>query len=189
MREERQAERAATEVLALLENSAGAAYYGEPVTQLEHALQCAQLARDAGASDDMVIAALLHDIGHMLEAEDAQRHEEIGVINHDDVGAEYLLKHGFPRRIAELVRGHVDAKRYLTASNPSYAAKLSEASTATLALQGGPMSREEAAAFQGDALFAEKLRLRSWDEQAKRRGWQVAPLESYREPLLNILNG
>lgn len=188
MQRERQADRMVNEVLGLLENSAGAAYYGEPVTQLEHALQCAQLARDANASEEMVIAALLHDIGHMLEGEGAQRHAEIGVINHDETGAEYLIARGFPRRIAELVRGHVDAKRYLTSANPAYAAKLSEASTATLALQGGPMTKEEADAFQGDPLFTEKLRLRSWDEQAKVKGWQVAPLESYRDSLIHLLS-
>jgi phosphonate degradation associated HDIG domain protein len=172
------------ELLALLDRSAGSAYYGEPVSQLEHALQCAQLARDAGASDDMVVAALLHDIGHLLEDENAHRHDEIGVINHDDIGAEYLIDRGFPRRIAELVRGHVDAKRYLTATNPAYAAKLSEASSATLALQGGPMTSEQASEFERDPLFTEKLRLRSWDEQGKKQGWQVAALESYRDALL-----
>ncbi|HVT91690.1 MAG TPA: HD domain-containing protein [Bryobacteraceae bacterium] len=188
MRDLRVSERVVGEVLALLENSAGAAYYGEPVTQLEHALQCAQLARDAGASAEMVASALLHDIGHLLETETAQRHEEIGVVNHDDVGAAYLLERGFSPRVAELVRGHVDAKRYLTTANPSYASKLSGASAATLALQGGPMTPEEAAAFQRDPLFAEKLRLRSWDEQAKRPGWQVASLESYRDLLLQQLS-
>lgn len=180
-------QRAVDEVLALLENSAGSAYYGEPVTQLEHALQCGQLARDAGASDELVAASLLHDIGHMLEGEDAERHEEIGVINHDDIGAEYLLERGFPARIAELVRGHVDAKRYLTATNPNYAGKLSEASTTTLALQGGPMTGEEVVEFQSDPLFTEKLRLRSWDEQAKKVGWEVSPLESYRETMLKLI--
>ncbi len=172
------------EILGLLEGSASAAYYGEPVTQLEHALQCAQLARDAGASDDLVAAALLHDVGHLLESGEARRHEEVGVINHDDLGARFLLERGFPPLVAALVRGHVDAKRYLTATNPSYASRLSAASATTLALQGGPMSESEAAAFRGDPLFAAKLRLRGWDEQAKRPGSSVAPLEAYR-PLID----
>ncbi len=177
------AESAADELLLLLEGSASAAYYGEPVTQLEHALQRAQLARTAGAGDDVVLAALLHDVGHLLEDETAQRHDEVGVINHDEVGARFLIEHGVSPYVAELVRGHVDAKRYLTGTNPEYAARLSEASATTLALQGGPMNEAEAASFRADPLFAEKLRLRSWDEQAKRPGWQVAPLETYR-PLL-----
>lgn len=168
------------EVMDLLGRSASSAYFGEPVTQLEHALQSAQLARDSGSLDDMVIAALLHDIGHLLEAEGARKQEEVGVINHDDIGAEYLLERGFSPLVAELVRGHVDAKRYLTATNAGYARRLSEASAATLVLQGGPMNDAEVAAFQEDPLLADKLRLRSWDEQAKKVGWQVAPLESYR---------
>ncbi len=177
------------EIMGLLERSAGAAYYGEPVSQLEHALQCAQLARDAGDSEEMVLAALLHDVGHLLEDEGAERHREIGVINHDEIGASYLLARGFSPLVAELVRGHVDAKRYLTATNPAYADRLSEASAATLALQGGPMGAGEVRQFQQDALLVEKLRLRSWDEQAKRPGWAVAPLEDYRALLLAHLAG
>ncbi len=181
------ADSVADELLLLLERSAGSAYYGEPVTQLEHALQCAQLARDAGASDDLVLAALLHDVGHLIEDESAMRHDEVGVINHDEVGAQFLLERGVSKKVAELVGGHVEAKRYLTGTNPEYAAKLSDASATTLALQGGPMNAAEAAAFRGDPLMAEKLRLRSWDEQAKRPGWEVAPLASYRELLVRHL--
>lgn len=176
------------EVMALLEHSAGSAYYGEPVSQLEHALQCAQLAREAGAAEEMVLAALLHDVGHLLEGGGARHHDEVGVINHDEVGAAYLLARGFSPVVAELVRGHVDAKRYLTATNPAYSNRLSGASATTLALQGGPMSEQEAAAFRRDPLLAEKLRLRSWDEQAKQPGWQVAPLEEYRGMMLAHLS-
>jgi phosphonate degradation associated HDIG domain protein len=165
------------EIVKLLRDSGGQAYYGEAVTQLEHALQSAQLARDADAGDDVVVAALLHDIGHLLD--NGRLHEQLGVIDHDRAGADFLRARGFPAKIAALVEGHVDAKRYLVATNPAYAAKLSPASVRTLKLQGGPMTAEEAAAFERDPLFRDKLRLRSWDEQAKIAGAACAPLEDY----------
>lgn len=177
----------ADEVLRLLESSRETGYYGEPVTQLEHALQAAQLAAEAGADEETIIAALLHDIGHLLEGEGVH-HEEIGVIDHDAVGARYLHRLGFSPRVVDFVSGHVAAKRYLTTANPSYNARLSPASVATLKLQGGPMTGEEAAAFERDPLFQEKLRLRSWDEMAKRVDCPVAPLASYRKLLLAHLS-
>ena len=175
------------QILKLFETSGQSEYFGEPVTQLEHALQCAQLAHDAGSDDEMVIAALLHDIGHLLEGE-GLRDNTVGVIDHDAVGARYLRERGFSDRVAQLVSGHVSAKRYLTLTNPSYFARLSPASVATLQLQGGPMTAGEAAAFGHDPLFEQKLRLRSWDEQGKLAGWAVAPLSSYRDLLIAHLN-
>ena len=153
-------------------------YFGEAVTQLEHALQCAHLAREAGADEEMVTAALLHDIGHLI-AEGG----EIGTPDHDRAGAAYLSQVGFGERVVQLVSGHVEAKRYLTATNPDYCDRLSEASKQTLAQQGGPMSQAEAEAFEADPLFVEKLRLRSWDERAKMPGWTGDGLSYYR-PIL-----
>jgi len=176
------------QLFALLETAGQSAYFGEPVTQVEHALQCAQLARDSGAGEEMIIAALLHDIGHLLEEDGLQRHENVGVIDHDAAGARYLRDRGFSDRVAALVGGHVEAKRYLTTTNPSYFARLSPASVATLELQGGPMTAEQAAVFEGDPLKDDKLRLRSWDETGKRPGCPVAPLSSYRELLISHLN-
>jgi len=175
------------QILELLETAGRSAYFGEPVTQLEHALQCAQLARDAGSDEEMIIAALLHDIGHLLEDE-GLRDDAVGVIDHDAVGARYLRERGFSDRVAQLVSGHVAAKRYLTLTNPSYFARLSPASVATLQLQGGPMTAGEAAVFGRDPLFEQKLRLRSWDETGKLAGWAVTPLSSYRDLLVAHLN-
>jgi phosphonate degradation associated HDIG domain protein len=175
------------QIMELLERAGKSAYFGEPVTQLEHALQCAQLARDAGGDAEMIIAALLHDIGHLLD-EEGLHDDGIGVIDHDAVGARYLRERGFSDRVAQLVSGHVAAKRYLTLTNPSYFARLSPASVATLQLQGGPMTDEEASAFGRDPLFDQKLRLRSWDEQGKLVGSGVAPLSSYRDLLVAHLN-
>src|SRR5690348_578212 len=100
------------QIMELLKTAGQSAYFGEPVTQLEHALQCAQLARDSGGDTEMIIAALLHDIGHLLE-EEGVHHETVGVIDHDAVGARYLRDRGFSDRVAQLVSGHVAAKRYL----------------------------------------------------------------------------
>jgi predicted HD phosphohydrolase len=158
---------------ALLASPLGALHLGEPITQLEHALQAAHFARAAGADDDLVLAALLHDVGNLLG--------EIGPLgtpDHEEVGAKYLLEHGFSARIAELVRGHVPAKRYL-AAREAWSARLSDASKTTLVEQGGAMTAEEAAAFERDPLFADKLRLRRFDEAAKRPGFIVAGLDTY----------
>src|SRR5262245_13473590 len=131
-------------VLNLLQLAQGE-YFGEPVTQLEHALQCAQLARSSGADDELVIAALLHDIGHLIAEGD-----ETGSPDHDRIGANYLRQLGFSARVVELIAGHVQAKRYLTATNPDYFARLSGASKQTLAAQGGPMSPAEVESFEWD---------------------------------------
>jgi phosphonate degradation associated HDIG domain protein len=175
--------KAVDEVMKVLASGSAMSYFGEPVSALEHALQCAQLAREAGADEETILAALLHDIGHIIESPASVRHDAIGVINHDKVGADYLRRLGFSERVAELVEAHVDAKRFLTATSASYAERLSEASALTLQLQGGPMSPKEAAEFNGDPLSKEKLRLRTWDEQAKRPGREVAPLCEYRRLL------
>jgi phosphonate degradation associated HDIG domain protein len=178
--------RGADTVLELLASGASQVYYGEPVSQLEHALQAANLAREAGASDATVAAALLHDVGHLLG--EGRIHEQLGVIDHDRAGADYLRGLGFGEEVVSLVEGHVAAKRYLVATNPAYAAKLSPASTGTLALQGGPMSPAEMAAFDTDPRKQDKLRLRSWDEQAKIPGADVPPLEAYRALLARVLS-
>ena len=175
---------AVNEVMILLHSGAGHDYIGEPVSQLEHALQCAQLARNDNADEETIIAALLHDIGHLCAQSDAQNMSGYGVENHEILGARYVLEHGFSRKVAQLIEGHVQAKRYLTYKNPDYFNKLSYASLQTLQFQGGPMSKEEAEEFERDLLFKEKLHMRHWDEQAKKVGWCVTPLENYREILL-----
>jgi predicted HD phosphohydrolase len=109
---------------------------------------------------------------------------QVGVVDHDVLGSEFLQQRGFSSRVVRLVRGHVAAKRYLTATNPSYYERLSEASKCTLALQGGPMSSAEVADFERSELRSELLRLRAWDEQAKVPGASAAPLEDYR-PLIH----
>jgi phosphonate degradation associated HDIG domain protein len=153
-------------VLQIFTEQGASAYVGEPVTQLEHAIQTAQAARRNQVRPAMVTAALLHDIGHFLHAhsEDCADHQIDS--EHEKAGAAFLQDHFIPE-VAELVRHHVNAKRYLTATNAKYAANLTGASRQSLQLQGGPMTAAEVEAFQQHPLFHDILLLRHWDEGAK----------------------
>jgi len=162
------------------------AYFGEAVSQEEHALQAAFLAERSGAEDTLVVAALLHDVGHLLhglpEHIAAQgvdgRHEEIG---------ETWLSQYFGPEVTEPLRLHVTAKRYLCAVEPEYLAMLSPASMESLQLQGGPMSGEEAAAFESNRFFREATALRRWDDAAKEAGLEVPGLKHYRVRIERVL--
>lgn len=175
---------AVDEIAALFGQGGSDAYFGERVTQLQHALQTAQLAVAARADDELVAASLLHDIGHLLGGD---LHAEIGVIDHDRSCVEWLRRRGFSERLIGLVSGHVSAKRYLVSVNEDYWGRLSEASRKTLELQGGPMSVEEAVLFEENPYFKDVLRLRAWDEMAKDPEIQSPGLESYREILIGLL--
>jgi predicted HD phosphohydrolase len=141
-------------------------YLGEAVTMQQHMLQAAAQAQREGAPDELVAAALLHDIGHYI-GEFGEDYIERGADNfHEDAGAA-LLAPFFPPVVVECVRLHVAAKRYLCATDPTYFGKLTAASVATLALQGGPMAPEEVAAFRRNRFFREAVRARIWDECAK----------------------
>lgn len=175
------------EVLGLLAGPGSTLYYGEGVTQLAHALQCAQCAAAVTEDEEVILAALLHDIGHICDPTAEQMAADIGIVDHEGIGAQFLLARGFSPKVADLVRAHVTAKRYLVATNPTYAAQLSPASTATLKHQGGPMSPAEVTAFERDPLFTTKLRMRSWDEMGKEPGMATPPLETYREMMLRHL--
>ncbi|MBY0507611.1 MAG: HD domain-containing protein [Bryobacteraceae bacterium] len=169
-------------ILKLLAQAQGA-YFGEPVTQLEHALQCAHLAQQAGARPTLVAAALVHDVGHLL----GESPDEFGEAGHEVLGSAYLRACGLPETLVHIVAGHVPAKRYLTATDPAYHQALSAASQETLRRQGGPMSEAEVAAFRADPLFAEMVQLRLWDEAAKIPGLPVPGLEHYREMLSQLM--
>lgn len=160
--------------------------YGEEITQLEHVLQCGQLAREDGAPDALIAAALLHDIGQFI-GDAGHAAERLGVdVCHEITGARFLAK-AFPETVTEPVRMHVDAKRYLCAVEPGYGETLSEASRLSLRLQGGPMSGSEATAFEKKAGFENALRLRRYDDLGKRPNWIVPDLESYRVLLRGLM--
>ena len=158
-------------------------YIGEPVSQLEHALQCAALARKAGAGPQEILAALFHDVGHLVAPSGAPEMDGLGIVDHENIGARWLAGLGVDTRVCGLVASHVQAKRYLALRKPGYHDALSEASRGTLRFQGGPMSEDEARRFEADPLFAAKLRLRVWDEGAKDPQLQAAGLDTYLDML------
>jgi predicted HD phosphohydrolase len=165
-------------------------YIGEGVTQLEHGLQCAYAATLAGASEDVVLAALLHDVGHLLALRDhlPEMPDGLGCLDHERVGGEYLCSLGFGPVVCELVRRHVEAKRYLTWKSPDYFLQLSEASKGTLTHQGGPMSDWEAQRFEGNCLMGTILQMRQWDEAAKVEDWVGPDWSSYQSLICEHLS-
>ncbi|MBO0936043.1 HD domain-containing protein [Fibrella sp. HMF5335] len=182
-------ETAAAQIRDLLVHGGGADYVGEPVTQLEHALQCAQLAEQAGADRATVVAAFLHDIGHLLPGETAADFmAEFGRMDHETLGAVWLEQRGFPAAVTQLIRHHVNAKRYLTAKYPDYLARLSDASRQTLLYQGGPMSSDEAQAFEANPYVDQIIQVRRWDEAAKRTNHATPGLEHYLSLVYGLLS-
>ncbi len=164
----------------------GDEHYGENASQLQHALQCAQLARDHGCKDSLIAASLLHDVGQLIDdAGNAAVRLNVDA-RHEDTGSAFLAK-GFAPAVTEPVRLHVDAKRYLCAVEPEYEAGLSEASALSLRLQGGAMDAEEVEAFRANPFFEDAVQLRRFDDFGKRPGWTVPELESYRSLLESLL--
>lgn len=184
-----QAGKVIEEIFGMYESYGGEEYAGEKVTQLEHMAQAAQLAEEQGYDEEVVLAAFLHDIGHITEeaAPDAGRMGKFGIKDHEAVGAEFLREKGFSKRLVRLVESHVEAKRYLTVRDPAYYARLSEASKRTLEYQGGPMTEDEAAAFEQYPLFDLIIKMRTWDEEAKIEGKPLPDLERYRQMMLRHL--
>lgn len=177
----------------LFEANGGSNYIGEPVSIIEHSLQAAHFTKLKIPNDDeLVIANLLHDIGHVLGLEVGQEMEMdgCGVKDHEHVGADFLIKLGFPARVAKLARSHVQAKRFLCFQKEDYYSGLSDASKTTLRFQGGPMNAEEAAAFQADPDFANILLMRECDEAGKVPASQIAVADfaSYRDLIRNMVN-
>ncbi|GAA0763791.1 HD domain-containing protein [Actinomadura yumaensis] len=165
----------------------GRLHYGEDVTQLEHAVQTAHHAQADGAPPALVAAALLHDVGHMMQkaGEDAA---DRGIdTRHEQISAGYLAR-AFGPEVTEPVRLHVAAKRCLAATAPGYVDRLSAASLQSLALQGGPMSPAEVEEFMALPAAEAALRLRRYDELGKAQGVEVAGFEAYRQLLCDLIN-
>ena len=177
------------EVFTLYEKFGDTDYIGEPVSQIEHMSQAAQLAMKEGFDDEVVLAAFFHDIGHICVMQnEATSMGGYGVMSHEKIGADYLREKGFPERVAQLVENHVRAKRYLTFKYPEYYNSLSEASKKTLEFQGGVMAGDEAEVFEKDALFETSIRMRKWDELAKEVHVPVLDLEQMRSKALGVLS-
>jgi predicted HD phosphohydrolase len=160
----------------------------EAVSQLEHALQCADLAETAGADDDLVLACLLHDVGRfaadpaLIADKSRPGTTASGARGHHDVGAD-LIAPWVSERTAFCVRMHADAKRYLCATDPGYHDRLSPASKRTLVMQGGIMTTDDVTAFAAHPWCADAVALRRWDDEAKVPGKRTTPLAE-REALL-----
>lgn len=146
----------------------GHLHYGEGVTQLQHALQAAELAINEQGEDEMIVAAFLHDIGHLLSEQYVKtKKTDYGSVEHEYNGADYLEDMGFSDYVIDLVENHVLAKRYLVSSQSSYYDTLSEASKKTLEYQGGKMTIEEQEKFESNPYFEDYLTLRKYDDEAK----------------------
>jgi phosphonate degradation associated HDIG domain protein len=178
----------ADEIMQLYESYGGSEYAGEKVSQLEHMVQAAQLAEEKGFDEEVILAAFLHDIGHIAEQADGENEMDgFGLKDHEAIGSVYLLEKGFSLKIARLVGSHVNAKRYLTRKDPEYYNQLSDASKRTLSYQGGMMSQQEAEQFEKDPLFSEIILMRKWDEQAKIQHKPLPDLHRYRTMMINHL--
>ena len=163
--------------LAVLFKEEGAREYsGEVVSLSAHMLQAASLAQASGAADHLVAAALLHDVGHLPSLQVLRDHR------HEETAAQWLAG-WLPPVVTEPVRLHVAAKRYLCATDPGYAGTLSEASAQSLVFQGGPMTEEEAHAFEQLAYALDAVAVRRWDDTAKDPEVQTPDFNHFR-PLL-----
>jgi len=162
----------------LFEKRGDSLYGGEAVTQQEHALQAALLAEQAGADDQLVAAALLHDIGHLLHDLPEDAPDEGIDDRHEELGHRWLAKH-FGPVVTEPVRLHVAAKRYLCSIESDYWAALSPTSVQSLELQGGPFSAEQRLEFESSLHFPDAIKLRRWDDEAKVVGLQTPTVEHY----------
>ena len=170
------------EIFSLYENYGAADYIGEPVSQIEHMCQAAQLAEAEGYDDEVILASFFHDIGHLCEhIYETKQMDGYGVMDHESLGGEYLREKGFSEKIARLVESHVPAKRYLTFKYPEYYNKLSDASKATLDKQGGRMDDAEARQFEADNLYLLFIKIREWDDKAKIEKVRLPSIEIYKQ--------
>ena len=189
-------------------------YIGEPISQLEHSLQAAQLARESGADDETVLGALLHDVGRFIPAADkmpkmiAPDGMYVGRASHEVVGERYLRQLGFSEKVCQLVAAHVMAKRYLTAVDKEYYDGLSNSSKNTLRMQvstffitfgilrlfltiqqGGSFNESQVKKAREDPWLEAKLQVRRWDDQAKVPDVKTAPLSTYEDLAVRCLLG
>lgn len=179
-------------IFRLLDEQGQGDYLGEPISQLEHCKQAAYFAQQDAQDEHTVIAALLHDIGQFLPLADSVALIDADLANvgrrgHDVLGKQWLQQHGWPQKVCDLVGAHVLAKRYLTAVRPGYLESLSNASKASLRMQGGPFSADERAKFEENPFHTHMVALRLYDDRAKVVGLETPPLDSYRPMAERVL--
>ncbi len=165
-------------LLDILEDLGGDRYGGEEISQLAHALQCATLAQESGAAESLVVAALLHDIGHLVNPKDEGAAAAGIDAAHEKVGAAYLSR-WFGAAVTAPIAMHVDAKRYLCQAEEGYFQRLSDESIRSLAVQGGPFNAAEADSFLARPYAADAIALRRWDEAAKDPDKKTPALQAF----------
>jgi gamma-butyrobetaine dioxygenase len=173
------------EIFSLYATRGSAAYFGEAVSMTEHGLQAAHFAELAGAHATLVAAALLHDIGHLVATVPDDIAEWTVDARHEATGARWLGE-WFGPDVADPVRLHVRAKRYLCTTDPTYFSQLSPASVVTLKLQGGRLSADEVASFEVEPGYRDAIVVRRCDDRGKVAGLATRPLEGYRELLRSL---
>lgn len=190
-----------TLVFDLYRNYGDYDYIGEEVTQLQHAIQCAdQASREYPGDNSFILGAFLHDIGHMISIHDSKSGEKqlieyenkslngLGLVNHENIGADFLEKLGFSKKVSSLGRNHVMAKRYLITKNSEYLSNLSDASKETFKLQGGVLSETELLDFEKDPNYKVYLRMRNWDDMAKDTQYKYdRNIEYFEQMALDLL--
>lgn len=150
----------------IFERRGGEEYLGEPVTMAEHMLQGAYMAEQQGEEEIIIVAALLHDIGHFTSEFGTFSMDDVDDKHHEEAGAQ-VIERFFPSLVIDCVRQHVAAKRYICATNPNYFGQLSAASIHSLRLQGGPMNAAEIAEFERNPNLKEIVRVRHLDDAGK----------------------
>ncbi len=165
----------------------GRTHFEENVTQLDHALQSANLAVAEGASDAQVVAALLHDVGHLILGEDNDADDFLEYDAMHELAGSGWLKQYFGEEVADPVRLHVAAKRWLYTRDHRYRDQLSDASRRSLEVQGGRMEAAVADAFELEPYSREAVALRIWDDKAKVDDLEVPPLSTYRQRVINCM--
>jgi gamma-butyrobetaine dioxygenase len=174
------------DLIALYRSPEAQALYDEVVTEQEHALQCAACGVADGAPDALVIAALFHDVGHLVVRDNVPLDATLDRDHHHDRAGAAVLGRWFDERVTEPVRLHVTAKRYLCAVEPEYHDALSPSSVRSLDVQGGPMSATEIADFEAAPWASDAVALRRWDDRGKQADLVVRPIESFR-PMIDAL--
>lgn len=172
----------------IFERRGSEAYLGEPVTMAQHMLQGATMAETQGLPEDVIVAALLHDIGHFTSEFGTYHPDDTEDRHHEDAGAE-VLSDFFPSVVIDCVKYHVAAKRYLCATRPDYFDRLSGASVHTLSLQGGPMDVDEVAAFEANPNLKKIIQVRYLDEAGKRPDMETPSFSHFAPMVQRVVDG
>jgi len=187
-------------ILSILKNSHTSDYIGEGVTQLEHVILAANEAKNNNEENDIIISALLHDIGHQLVKNPLEKMLDndgncLGIVSHENVGADFLKLHNFNDTVVSYVRNHVAIKRYLCYKDKNYFNNLSESSKQTLLQQNGIMTEEEAKCYENinKDYLENMIKVRKYDDLGKDKNKLIgldifSELEKYRDLIRLCIN-